>query len=30
VLWQAAGIDADGIVRSALDLLRPEQPRRPD
>ena len=23
VLWQAAGIDADGIVRSALDLLRP-------
>ena len=30
VLWQAAGIDADGIVRSALDLLRPEQTQLPD
>jgi 1-deoxy-D-xylulose-5-phosphate synthase len=29
VLWRAAGIDADGIAHSVLDLVRPEQPRRP-
>ncbi len=29
VLWRAAGIDADGIARSVLDLLRPEQTQLP-
>ena len=29
VLWQAAGIDADGIVSSVLDLMRPAQTRLP-
>ena len=29
VLWQAAGIDADGIARSVLDLLRPDQTQLP-
>ena len=29
VLWRAAGIDADGIARSVLDLLRPDQTQLP-
>ena len=29
VLWRAAGIDADGIVHSVLDLLRPDQTQLP-
>ena len=29
VLWQAAGIDADGIARSVLDLLHPEETQLP-
>lgn len=29
VLWRAAGIDADGIARSVLDLMRPAQTRLP-
>ena len=29
VLWRAAGIDADGIVHSVLDLLHPDQTQLP-
>ena len=29
VLWRAAGIDADGIARSVLDLLHPEETQLP-
>ena len=29
VLWRAAGIDADGIARSVLDLLHPDQTQLP-
>ena len=29
VLWRAAGIDADGIVHSVLDLLHPEETQLP-
>ena len=30
VLWREAGIDADGIVRAVIDLLRPSQAGLPD